>query len=155
MKDSSTRNVMRIISILFRANIVAILTILVLAFLGSLREAPASFNPPPPPKVKKTVKKVNPLQQKLKTIQLKNVDLKNSTLKETVDFLRNSAKENDPAKENKGVNFVIRGEIGEKVLSDIVLRDVSLENAVKAITMANGLDYRVEDFAVIIFQPKF
>lgn len=145
---------MNIIPFLFRANVAITVTAILLAILGSLQEAPASFSPPPPKPMKKVVKKQNPLEKKLRAIQLEKVDLRGVTLAEAVDFLRKSSVANDSATENKGVNFIVQGDLGQKLVPDIILGKVSLENALRAITIATGVSYKVEDFAVHIMKPE-
>jgi general secretion pathway protein D len=113
---------------------------------------------------------------KLRTIIIPRIDFENTTLDEAVDFLRQRARELDSTEqdpEKKGVNFAIRlgraaagsvpleetglpgatlGEAGPGavVIPQLKLNNVPLATALKYITDATKMRYRVDDYAVTL-----
>jgi len=115
------------------------------------------------------------ITEKLRRIIIPRIDFEDTTVEEAIDFLRMRSVELDtleldPAR--KGVNFVIRrpraggdagldaaadgggllggGDPGAMRISELRLRNVPLAVALKYITDATRLRYKVDDFAVTL-----
>ena len=99
--------------------------------------------------------------EKLRTIQIPNLDLEDASLEETLDYLQALSVQNDQTTLNadeRGVSFVVQLEnIDQAVLDKIrarplsvQLRNVTLEQALKVVTESSGTQYRVDEFAVVV-----
>jgi len=106
------------------------------------------------------------LSEKLRRIIIPKIDFEDTTVEEAIDFLRMRAAELDtleldPAR--RGVNFVIRrprggaadgaligGDPGAIRIPELRVRNVPLAVALRYITEATRLRYRVDDFAVTL-----
>ena len=89
------------------------------------------------------------LQKMLQTLRVPRAEFNGATLEETVEYLRVSSRNVDPA--GRGVSFVVSVDAAtrEKTIT-LNLQDVPLEELVRYITQMTGTAYRVEDNAVVI-----
>ena len=97
------------------------------------------------------------VRQKLKHIIIPYVFMKDLTLTECMEFFRTRAQKFDPEPDvnRKGVNFVIHSrpgepDIGERKIKRLMLRNVSLGDALKHVCTATGVAYKVDGNIVVI-----
>ena len=100
---------------------------------------------------KKIVIRKNPLQKRLDTIMIDNVEFEDANPLTVFKALRKKSKELDP--DGKGVNFIFKDLDKSKKLVTLILSDASLAYVIKSICLSADLEYTVDEYAVII-QPK-
>lgn len=99
---------------------------------------------------------------KLNTIMVPSVDLQDASLDESLDFLRIASRANDTAsveQSAKGLDFILqlgspdnpKVQAVNQARINVNLRNVSLQQALKVITEATGTQYRIDEFAVVIY----
>ena len=99
---------------------------------------------------------------KLNNIMVPSVDLQDTSLEEALDFLRVASRVNDVGTidENaKGLDFIMqlgspdnpKVQAVNQARIDVYLRNVPLLQALKVITEASGTQYRIDEFAVVIY----
>lgn len=99
---------------------------------------------------------------KLNTIMVPSVDLQDASLDESLDFLRIASRANDTARVEqsaKGLDFILqlgspdnpKVQAVNQARINVNLRNVSLQQALKVITEATGTQYRIDEFAVVIY----
>ena len=91
------------------------------------------------------------LEKKLESIMLPKIELFNAQIGIVVQYLQQRSIELDPAK--KGVNIVLK--LGAKPADQVPLitfnaREISLLEALKAVTQLTGLGYRLDGNMVFI-----
>jgi beta-lactamase regulating signal transducer with metallopeptidase domain len=98
---------------------------------------------------------VSAMEKKLKAIIIPMIDIEERTIKEVVDFLRLrivelDTLETDPNK--KGINIVLRlpKDMEEPQIDELSLRNVPAATALQYICDKTKLQYKVEEFAVVI-----
>lgn len=106
------------------------------------------------------------LVKKLKTIIIPSINLEDTSLEETIDFLRIRSVELDTTETNqsrRGVNFLIKlpaPAAGSKPdpdayrIKELRLRNVPLDQALKYICQATKLRYKVDEHAVTLISPE-
>lgn len=100
------------------------------------------------------------IDQKLDEIVIPRIDLENTRVDESIDFLRRRAVELDHREANgalKGVNMVVLSSEGEKPTGPaerihFKKERISLREALGEVCRQAGMEFRVEDSAVIIFR---
>ena len=100
---------------------------------------------------KKIILKKSPLQKRLDTIMIDNVEFEDEKPLTVFKTLRKKSKELDP--DGKGVNFILKDLDKSKKLVTLILSDASLAYVIKSVCLSADLDYTVDEYAVII-QPK-
>lgn len=99
---------------------------------------------------------IKKLKEKLSSIQIPSLDLKNTPFREVLAFLQQRSMELDPEKDpaKKGINIVL--EDGELANVEVTLRlkNLSLGDALYFCCAKAGLEYAVEPGAVVISQKK-
>jgi len=137
---------------------------------------PVELNRPPGPDIDSGRAGEISITAKLKQIILPEINLRNSTVEEAVEFLRIRSKELDTTtldESKKGINFVVRtprvvdeagddagdlgGGLGEEkadpnatIIDELKLKNVPLETALDYICKAAKLRYKVDEFAVTL-----
>lgn len=92
------------------------------------------------------------IQKKMNSLIIPNVDMSNTTLSEAIDFLRKSSRSLDKSQgENKGINFVIRGDGSKIIIPELKLKNVSILDTLKAITGMTGMRFKIEKYAVVLY----
>jgi len=99
------------------------------------------------------------VEAKMETIRIPMIELRQAGIRDIVDFLKKASVEFDNPKtpENqRGVNFILN--LKEKKETDIPLitfsaKNVTLMEALKAITGAANIQYRI-DGALVYIEPK-
>ncbi len=91
--------------------------------------------------------------QKISNIVIPEIDFKDISVAEAIDFLRVQSIELDtfeldPAK--KGVNFFVRGPAGNQRIAELKLRNAPLSEALNYICEATRCSWSVDDFAVTV-----
>ncbi|MCH1509975.1 MAG: hypothetical protein L7T84_12270, partial [Akkermansiaceae bacterium] len=99
---------------------------------------------------------------KLNTIMVPSVDLQDASLDEALDFLRIASRANDTGSVDqnaKGLDFILqlgspdnpKVQAVNQARINVYLRNVPLQQALKVITEATGTQYRIDEFAVVIY----
>lgn len=91
------------------------------------------------------------MNHKLKEITIPILDFDDTTLSESVDFIRMRARELDTFElhpDRAGINFVIIGDIGAKRLQNLKLRNIPLRRVLDFMGEQTGTSYEVGEFAV-------
>ena len=99
---------------------------------------------------------------KLNTIMVPSVDLQGASLDEALDFLRIASRANDTGSVDqnaKGLDFILqlgspdnpKVQAVNQARINVYLRNVPLQQALKVITEATGTQYRIDEFAVVIY----
>ena len=88
-------------------------------------------------------------------LKLPFMEFENATLAEGIEFLRLRSIELDPAREQKGVNFVVREnkegpQLADAIIETLVARDITFVEALNAICLKTKSFYQIDDFAVTI-----
>ena len=91
------------------------------------------------------------LTHKLKSIKIGKIDFEEAKPLAVFKYLRIRSKALDP--EGKGVNFVFKHLSKNKTLISLQMENVPLYSVIKYACMAANLEFKVEEYAVII-QPK-
>ncbi|MDB6079452.1 MAG: serine/threonine protein kinase, partial [Akkermansiaceae bacterium] len=101
---------------------------------------------------------------KIRTIRIPEVNFRDATVEEMIDFLRKQAreldvKEPDPAR--KGINLVLRAataehpaKVGELRVKSLNLKNATLAEILRGICAETKLSYRVDDFAVTLIPQE-
>jgi hypothetical protein len=92
------------------------------------------------------------VQTKLLRIRIPNMEFRSASIRDCVEFLRRQAAALDP--EKTGVNLVLNLKRPAPDPITISMRDVTLQNALDAITEVAGLSYRITAGSVIISEPE-
>lgn len=99
----------------------------------------------------------SPVAKKLRSIIFPQVQFSGATIEEAVEFFRNKSRTldmNEPQVSKRGVNLVLNGDAAaSKAMIDLYLHDVPLMEALKYTAELAGLDYQIDDNAVV-FIPK-
>lgn len=93
------------------------------------------------------------LYDRLTEIIIDQIEFEEATITSVVTYLKNRSKEVDPSPEKKGVNIVlnIKGEDIEKIpLVTMSFDSIPIGEAIRYICQGCGLEYRIEEHAVII-----
>lgn len=95
------------------------------------------------------------LQKLLRSLMLKEVNFKEATIEEVMEFFRTQAKALDP--EKTGVNFllapaVLAGAKDAKIT--LSLKSIPLSEALRYSLIQANLDYKIDPYAVVIFTLK-
>ena len=99
---------------------------------------------------------------KLNTIMVPSVDLQDANLDEALDFLRIASRANDvgsAGQSAKGLDFILqlgspdnpKVQAVNQARINVYLRNVPLQQVLKVITEATGTQYRIDEFAVVIY----
>jgi len=101
------------------------------------------------------------VEQKLRTLVIPDVNLRQATIQEAVDFLVTTSRELDP--EKQGINIILNlgpgaanaaaranPPAGETQIT-FNAHDVSEQNALKIVTQLAGLKYRIKGNVVMVF----
>jgi hypothetical protein len=99
----------------------------------------------------KTTRWNKALTHKLKSIKIGKIDFEEAKPLAVFKYLRIRSKALDP--EGKGVNFVFKHLSKNKTLISLQMENVPLYSVIKYACMAANLEFKVEEYAVII-QPK-
>ncbi|NOY74883.1 MAG: hypothetical protein GXP32_03720 [Kiritimatiellaeota bacterium] len=91
------------------------------------------------------------LVAKLKSIKIKKIDFESTNPVAVFKYLRKRSK--ILAVDGKGVNFVFKRMNTSKTRVTIKMENIPLLVAIKYVCMAADLDYKIEEYAVVI-QPK-
>ncbi len=90
--------------------------------------------------------------EKARRLVLPRLKFEDATVQQVVQFLRQQSKRLDP--EGEGVNFML--ELDQRVSAaarpkiTLDFRNLPLSEAIRYVCMAGGLQYKIEDYAVII-----
>ncbi len=99
-------------------------------------------------------KPANGIDQKLKGIIIRSLDVEDTSLQDVMDFLRVRAKELDAVETDpsqKGVNFVVQAKDAEnRMVPELRLSNMPLGEILKLVCEATGTQFRIEGRAVII-----
>jgi hypothetical protein len=93
------------------------------------------------------------IQRKLEKIELPVLLLKDSTLQESVEFLQQKSRTLDP--DHMGINFVINlpaDHPARQTRVNLDMRNIPLGAALDYILRPANLTYRVDSYAVVIFE---
>jgi hypothetical protein len=93
------------------------------------------------------------IQRKLEKIEVPTLQLKDSTLQESVEFLQQKSRALDP--DQKGINFVINlpaDHPARKTRVNLDMRNIPLGAALEYVLSPANLTYRVDSHAVVIFE---
>ena len=91
------------------------------------------------------------LTKKLKTIKIDKLDFEETKPLAVFKYLRLRSKALDPT--GKGVNFIFKHLSKNKTVVTLKMENVPLYSAIKYVCMVANLEFKVEEYAVII-QPK-
>ena len=93
----------------------------------------------------------SPLWNKLYSIKIDHIEFMEAEPETVFKLLRVRSKELDP--EGKGINFVLKGLQDHKTNVTLKLDNLPLAEVIKYVCLSGNLDYKVDDYAVIIM-PK-
>ena len=94
------------------------------------------------------------MEQRLKSIVLPEVNLRNARLDIVIQLLQQRSLELDPGTPPKGVNFVLKNGVSESAaLITLNLRRASLLDTLKMVTEVAGLSYRF-DGEIVVIEPE-
>lgn len=101
--------------------------------------------------INKVTLPLSPLWNKLNSIKIKHIDFQDAEPETVFKLLRIRSKDLDP--EGKGVNFVCKGLKDHKTMVTLKLDNLPLAEVIKYVCLSGNLDYKVDEYAVIIM-PK-
>lgn len=122
-----------------------------LAALAVAPDASAQTAPAAPTAPKKVY--ASPLAAKLDSLVIPRVEFEEATVAQVVTFLKKRSQELDPAKEGVNIMLVERSGATDKIADRIVtmnMTNVPLGELLRYVCMATSLQYRVDDYAVVI-----
>ncbi len=114
------------------------------------------IHPGPPMKPNSNVPNyINPIQNKLASIIIPKLDLRDATVSEVIDYLRVRSAQLDPAKE--GVNLVLDLPLSAPAADPITVsrQNISLGDALKYVADVGNLKLVIESMAVKIVPPDY
>ncbi|MEO6740995.1 MAG: M56 family metallopeptidase [Chthoniobacteraceae bacterium] len=108
--------------------------------------AEGAGKPAPPEEVSASMRKAG-------AIIFPKIDLRDATLSETMDFLREKSKELDP--DRKGVNLILKpGAVGQDPRITLSLTNIPLSEALRYFAQLAGFEIVADDHAITLHPPR-
>jgi hypothetical protein len=95
------------------------------------------------------------MNRRLQDQTIAEIDFKTASLQQVVDFFRQRSKDLDP--QSSPLNILVMPgatKHAEGRTMDLQLKNVPLGVAMRYALQMLGLDYRVEEYAIVIFNPR-